>query len=253
MPDYIRFQKSISDELISIKDRVRHFIDDSHWGEDGRYKEIILSQTIKDMLPGFASLGTGFVINGEEKTSQIDIIVYDNRYPLMFRHGDFIIATAKSVLGIIEVKTNLNSGIISDTCSSAHRNGEIISQNIFNGIFSYETDFAFNPDRRLPDSISTSLCENYSRINHIAFSTNIFMKYWSAGKPEGSVVAGENRNHYSFYELPNLSFGYFISNLIETIYCKTNISLPIDFESFLYPLPDQGKEGKRIENFEILL
>lgn len=41
MPDYVAYRKSISNELIDIKDRVRDFIDDVHWGEDGRYKEII--------------------------------------------------------------------------------------------------------------------------------------------------------------------------------------------------------------------
>lgn len=38
MPDYQAYQKSISEELISIKDRVRYFIDNHHWAEDGRYK-----------------------------------------------------------------------------------------------------------------------------------------------------------------------------------------------------------------------
>ena len=44
MPNHINYRKSISEELISTKDRVRNFIDNRHWGEDGRYKEIILSE-----------------------------------------------------------------------------------------------------------------------------------------------------------------------------------------------------------------
>lgn len=47
MPNYVEYQKSISNELLSIKDRVRNFIDDHHWGEDGRYKEIILSHIVR--------------------------------------------------------------------------------------------------------------------------------------------------------------------------------------------------------------
>ena len=47
MPNYIEYQKSISNELISVKNRVRNFIDGRHWGEDGRYKEIILSEILK--------------------------------------------------------------------------------------------------------------------------------------------------------------------------------------------------------------
>lgn len=51
MPNYVEYQKSISNELLSIKDRVRNFIDDHHWGEDGRYKEIILSHIVRQHLP----------------------------------------------------------------------------------------------------------------------------------------------------------------------------------------------------------
>lgn len=47
MPNYIEYQQSISRELISIKDRVRNFIDNHHWGEDGRYKEIIRSHVLR--------------------------------------------------------------------------------------------------------------------------------------------------------------------------------------------------------------
>ena len=75
MPDYLKYQKSISDELISIKDRVRNFIDNHHWGEDGRYKEIILSHVLRHHLPKGVSVGTGFVVNNTEITKQIDIIV----------------------------------------------------------------------------------------------------------------------------------------------------------------------------------
>ncbi len=62
MPQYIRYRESISDELIAVKDRVRSFIGDRHWGEDGKYKEIILSSVMRNALPSSVSIGTGFVI-----------------------------------------------------------------------------------------------------------------------------------------------------------------------------------------------
>lgn len=64
MPNYIEYQQSISKELMSIKDRVRNFIDNHHWGEDGRYKEIILSHVLRQHLPKGISVGTGFVVKG---------------------------------------------------------------------------------------------------------------------------------------------------------------------------------------------
>lgn len=66
MPDYVAYRKSISNELIDIKDRVRDFIDDVHWGEDGRYKEIILKECLRNHLPANIKIGTGFVM-GEGK------------------------------------------------------------------------------------------------------------------------------------------------------------------------------------------
>ena len=51
MPNYVEYQRSISKELLSIKDRVRYFIDGHHWGEDGHYKEIILSHVLKQHVP----------------------------------------------------------------------------------------------------------------------------------------------------------------------------------------------------------
>lgn len=86
MSDFVAYRKSISQELISTKDRVRNFIDDRHWGEDGRYKEIILEDKIKQLLPSGASVGNGFVMCGENiTTSQLDIVVYRNDFPLFFK------------------------------------------------------------------------------------------------------------------------------------------------------------------------
>ena len=45
------FQKSITKELKALQNRVRYLIGDSHWGEEGRYKEAILRNVIKRFLP----------------------------------------------------------------------------------------------------------------------------------------------------------------------------------------------------------
>ena len=45
--NYLAFQKSISNELIATKDRVRNIIENRHWGEEGRYKEVILIENLK--------------------------------------------------------------------------------------------------------------------------------------------------------------------------------------------------------------
>lgn len=132
MPNYVEYQQSISKELLSIKDRVRHFIDNHHWGEDGRYKEIILSHVLRQHLPKGVSVGTGFVANNGSITKQIDIIVYRDDYPLLFKQDDFIIAPAECVLGIIEVKSRADTAIGKNAICTAAHNGRIIGSNIFN-------------------------------------------------------------------------------------------------------------------------
>ena len=56
MPNYMDYQKSIAQELASVKNRIRDFIDGNHWGEDGRYKEEILKEVLADKLPSYASI-----------------------------------------------------------------------------------------------------------------------------------------------------------------------------------------------------
>ena len=109
MPHYKHYRESISNELISIKDRVRDFV--THFPEDGRYKEIILKNVLLKHLPKTVSIGTGFVMcENHRPTSQIDIIIYDNRIPPLFQVDDFVIVVKESVLGIIEVKSKLCKG-----------------------------------------------------------------------------------------------------------------------------------------------
>ena len=137
MPNYIEYQQSISKELMSIKDRVRNFIDNHHWGEDGRYKEIILSHVLRQHLPKGISVGTGFVVNNGNITKQIDIIVYHDDIPLLFKQDDFVIAPAECVLGIIEVKSQATTRVCHDAIRSATENGRTIDRLIFNGIPCY--------------------------------------------------------------------------------------------------------------------
>lgn len=246
MPDYLSFQKSISDELLSIKDRVRNFIDDNHWGEDGRYKEIILQDVLKNYLPICVSIGTGFVMGEDKKVStQIDIIVYRNDVPVLFKKETFVIVPKESVLGIIEVKTKLESGNIEETLKKSHYNGQLIERYIFNGIFGYETEFAFN--NSITESLKLSLYHYHGYINNVSFGKDIFMKYWIVGQPN----TYEQKDHFSFYKIEDLSFGYFISNMIEDVYIQlNNTRLPKTIHDSLYPI-ENTKERYRMDDLDL--
>lgn len=267
-----RYQQSIAAEFTALKDRVRFFIEDNHWGEDGRYKEIILMNYLRRVLPDNVAVGTGFVKNQlNQLTDQIDIIVYKKNDPKLFSEGDFVILMPESVLGIIEVKSKLTSQIlcgrikkgrkILSTIDKCHNNGQIIGRpEIFNGIFSYEKEMSFE-DRVHSDKLVEQLREKSGYINHICFDHNIFMRFWVDGNPLDR--SEDIRSCYSFYDLSynrifyertshsGLAYGYFISNLLEIIY---NIVAPNVLSSqyfeFLYPL-ENSKEAYRMLGCEI--
>lgn len=253
MPNYIDYRKSISNELMSIKDRVRNFI--MHWPEDGRYKEVILRNVLEKHLPKTVSVGTGFVVgdydNNSKTSSQIDIIIYSNSIPPLFCIEDFVIVTKESVFAIIEVKTKIYNNQVETIIKKAHTNGKLIGNHIFNGIFAFEMDLLSNRDS-LTMSISNSLKTHVGYVNNIAFGEDIFMKYWLAGLPQNSYSRiPPDVPHYSFYKLKKLAFGYFISNLIEDVYLQCERSpIPNTLSKALYPI-EQTKEAHRIEEFEI--
>ena len=95
----ISFQRSVTKELSVVKNRVRDLIGDANWGEEGRYKEAILRNVIKRFLPQNLSVATGFVVRDIVVSKQLDIIVYDNNYPLLFSEGDFIVTSPDNVRG----------------------------------------------------------------------------------------------------------------------------------------------------------
>jgi hypothetical protein len=262
------YQQSIAAEFAAIKDRVRFFIKDRHWGEDGRYKEIILMNYLRKILPSSVSVGTGFVKNGTgELTSQIDIIVYKKESPILFSEGDFIILMPESVLGIIEVKSKSTHNIMTNTrrglsvIQKAEQNGKIIgNKNIFNGIFAYDNSINYN-DKFISTKLAHQLSESKGYLNHISFGSNNFMRYWDKGNP-----LGNGRKCYSAYRLsynhirgsninsmPGFSCGYFISNLLEAVY---SIIAPHvlnqQYFEFLYPLRET-KEKYRVKNCEVYL
>jgi len=218
--DIKKFHKSTVDELIAVKDRVRNLI--QHWEEDGRHKEAVLKTVIKRFLPEQFNIGTGFVVrqssNREihESSSQIDLIIYNTAFPVLFKEDDFVIVTPDAVNAIIEVKANLENQNFRDVLRKANRNGWFtlkykVNYPFFNGIFSFEgyensTDF---------ESINSTISEIASEfqdremypkfiVNHIAFNRDTFFKFFE-----------NDTNKYKIYDIENLSFAFFISNLID--------------------------------------
>lgn len=227
-----KFQKSITNELDIIKNRVRNLIGDAHWGEEGRYKEAVLKNVIKRFLPTNLSVGTGFVIKKNDHehqvSKQIDIFIYDNTVPVLYSEGDFVITTYKNVRGIIEVKTKVRVGELEEIVQKAKENGELIGKNIFNGIFSYELEGNIDSS-----SIDQALQKAKGYVNHISLGPHIFIRFWrKEEKSKLNLSVNCQNDFYKIYRLKELSFSYFISNLLE-ISCTSKLD---DRWWFLYPI-----------------
>ncbi len=273
MPNYLEYQKSVVAEFKALEKRVRHLIDDNHWGEEGRFKEAILKNYLRRVLPKHLSVGTGFVRNKDNITNQIDIIIYDNTYPLLFSEGDFIIATSENIVAIIEVKTNIKPSKLCEIIESANKNAEIITDNsdmfLFNGIFSYNSnlktkkyinnlkkhDFKYITEKQYFNQIVSNRL--FSCVNHISLGSDYFIKLWPSGQDEENNQKYRSENpdnykpYYSLYKMDEgLAISYFLSNLQEFIIkkarCTYSAEIPEEMKAFLYPLQG-GKEVNLID------
>ena len=222
--DAREFQKSITEELNVVKNRVRNLIGNRHWGEEGRYKEAILKNILRKFLPKNISVGTGFIINSNNHnriSKQIDIIIYDNSYPVLFSEGDFIITTMKNVKGIIEVKSNIGNGknTFQNVIKQFDESIEPIQNNIGNrklflGIFA----FKFNENIE-SETIDKTLRLSAKKVNHISLGKKYFIRRWKkqdAHRLHPPVIDCDS-DFYNIYEIADLSFSYFIANLIDIV------------------------------------
>jgi len=223
----LEFQKSINRELQVVKNRVRNLIGAANWGDEGSYKEAILRNVISQYLPKTLSIGNGYILKkgndiGNQDfavSKQIDILIYDNSYPVIFSEGNFVIVIEESVKGIIEVKSKIYTG-------RTHNNSlyKIIekfnsfnqfltvkekgSNRIFKGIFGYEFDG--NIDSVIIDE---ALRLSHGMVNHISLDSSKFIRHWVNNEGLEPPVECQG-DFYNVYNMNNLSHAYFISNLI---------------------------------------
>ncbi len=260
------FHKSTTEELKVIKNRVRNLIGNRNWGEEGRYKEAILRSVIKRFLPQNFKIGTGFIIKRREddneinrydieSSRQIDILIFDATRPILFSEGDFFIATPNSVRAIIEVKTNIENQNLTEIIKRMNEMGQFINQSqsdqpiienrpIFNGIFSYEGYHNITNQQDVEESLEVKIKEgargtNY--VNHISLNENIFIKNFGHKTSSGEYIF----DRFSVYKIEDLSFSYFISNLLSYL-----VKRPITDESDLWFPTD--KEHYNLKNISLV-
>ena len=258
----VDFQKSITKELSLTKDRVEFIIGNANWGEVGRYKEAILRKAISQFLPSNLEIGTGFIIGNSDHqfgrngqiSRQLDIIIYEDKSPVIFKEGDFVIITENAVRAVIEVKTKvINYAEKQDNALNKiiHKINRLRDFDTFNpigehrkkfiGVFSYEYEQDFSNER-----VDEALRLSNGLVNHISLGPNKFIRYWENTRRLDPAPNYQGRC-YIRYNLTDLSFSYFISNLIHIVTDED----PVERSWFSFPI-EGTKERYRDERRPII-
>jgi hypothetical protein len=208
----IDYYKSLATELESLKNRVRNFIRGSHWQTDGEWKESVLRSILNRNMPETVRIGRGFIVTQNYSSTQIDILIYRHDTPVFFRDGDLVFIPPEGVLGVIEVKTKLNTTGLKHALSKLilmRSNIESsINKGLLFGLFVYEAGTISNQKAL---RVLNKLCTTEKAIiDLICLGNSQFVKWW-AHNPNHN--GGAYKKWHS-YKLPKLAPGYFIHNVL---------------------------------------
>jgi len=231
--------ESLAAELDALKNRVRNFIQDRHWLTDGEWKESVLRAFLRRNLPKSVQIGRGFVITKREISKQVDIWIYDSTKPLLFQDGDLVFVPPDAVLGVIEVKTSLNSTSFKIAAEDLSAKSELIrsrsiSSRVF-GLFSYE-DLTGDINDTLAIIKEVVNGQGSRIIDLICLGQSMFIRHWS----EDPISENRLVSRWHAYRLERKASGYFIHNIIEAI-CPYSVS---EHQELWYPR--EGKEQHKI-------
>jgi len=118
--------RSYADEFIVSKNRVFNLLGTSQAYSSGIFRESLIRDFLKRILPKSVSIDSGFIYGFDkvETSGQIDIIIWDSsKYGSIFQTSEFVVVPPESVIAIITVKSNMNN---SDIESGLHNLSSVI-------------------------------------------------------------------------------------------------------------------------------
>jgi hypothetical protein len=232
--------RSLTEEITALKDRIRNFIGEAHWLSDGLWKESVMKAILRRYLPGAVGIGSGFVVTDSGPTTQIDILVYDLTKPVLFRDGDFVIITADAALGLIEVKTRIQSNEIEPVCRKIFSAAKLVCSQPtitrpFVGVISLE-DTEVDADDMLDAIYNVAGTQGDPEFNCLCLGSSYFVRYWYLPPTRPNIPI----NRWHAYNIPQMAPAYFIHNVIESLFPQS----VNENNRMWYPL--EGKEPFKI-------
>jgi hypothetical protein len=187
---------------------------DQNIGLQTAHGERLLRSVIRRHLPGKFHVGSGFVVTGENSSTQIDVLIVDDSGPILFRDGDFVIVTPDVVAGVIEVKSRIGAAKLAKAFKKLDYIGHIVRGRRypppFLGLFSFERASVSVP-RGLKALQEANGSFATIAINCVALGPRRFFRFWPYA-PEGPRTRYDK---WHSYELEGIAFGYFIHNVLE--------------------------------------
>ncbi len=236
--------ESLTDELRSLKNRIRHFIGDAHWQSDGEWKESILRSVLRRYLPNTTDIGKGFIITKDGPSTQIDILIYDTTKPVLFRDGDFVLVTPDATIGVIEVKTRVKRNDLEDVLRKIDAIAKLLRKQAitpFFGLFSYE-DSGFNSHFALQTIRNIFIGFAVTPIHILSFGESKFIRFWQFDPKDHTKIV----DRWHAYELLGKAPAYFLHNSI-AFACQQSVNVNQELW-----FPSEGKEPHLIETIDMI-
>lgn len=243
-PNYDLYHKSISAELLAVKDRIGQLI--SHTNALGNFKEAILRSVLRRHLPANLSIGRGFIVSPRAVSTELDLLIIDQSKPVLFQDGDVFIVTPDAVKAVVEVKTQINSldnlktalrvlGKVGGLC------WETAGRKPWLGLYIYEPAY---DDSDVMDQLTAAAEQSGHAVNCFTFGEDRFFRFWKRNEyDQGELPIGAAQCRFRCYEIAGLSPSYFIGNLIDAV-----SALDRSTNSYAwFPLPDGKDRHRRIE------
>lgn len=238
--------RSLSRELDALKDRVRYLIHDNHWQTDGEWKESVLRSVLQRTVPQNMAIGRGFIVGNGGASSQIDILVYDTPYPVLYKDGDLVFISPSSCRAIIEVKTRVTSAQFRSALiklgdnAALGRSGATARRTVFTGLFVYEECHL----PRLLENVASAAGDSHTRIvDHVSIGSSMFAKFWTRNPEDGTG----SYKHWHQYHLEAMAQDYFAHNL------STSLAPDAASRSEQIWFPENGKEGHLTERIKFVV